>query len=133
MSSTESDERYEVVVKRDMKGVLHMVRGGHTFARGGPGTFGGRNWRDHHHRFSNDVFFFGDFPGWWDWGYPYGYYGYDYYPYDYYGYGGYGYDNGSSIAQMQRQLAQAGYYQGAIDGIMGPATRRANSAYERDQ
>ena len=24
MSSTESDERYEVVVKHDMKGVLHM-------------------------------------------------------------------------------------------------------------
>ena len=113
------------------------MRGGHTFARGGPGTWGGRNWRgngrDHHHRFSNDVFFFGGFPGWWDWGYPYGYYGYDYYPYDYYGYGGYGYDNGSSIAQMQRQLAQAGYYRDAIDGIMGPATRRAISAYERDK
>jgi hypothetical protein len=67
------------------------------FARGGTGTWGGRNssgnWRHHNHRFSNDVIFIGDFgfPGWWGWGYPYGYYGYDYYPYDYHGYGGYGY------------------------------------------
>jgi hypothetical protein len=59
--------------------------------------WGGRNWsgnwRHHHHRFSNDVIFIGDFgfPAWWGWGYPYGYYGYGYYPYDYYGYGGYGY------------------------------------------
>src|SRR6266496_887318 len=70
--------------------------GGSGF-HGGTGTWGGRNWggnwRHHNHRFSNDVIFIGDFgfPGWWGWGYPYGYYGYGYYPYDYYGYGGYGY------------------------------------------
>src|SRR6266550_4311587 len=78
-------------------GHFSSMRGGHTFARGGTGTWGGRNWggnwRHHNHRFSNDVIFIGDFgfPGWWGWGYPYGYYGYGYYPYDYYGYGGYGY------------------------------------------
>ena len=80
-------------------------------------------------------------------GYPY----YGYYPYDYYGYGydpygsyspygydyyggsdyGYGYGNGSSVVELQRRLARAGYYHGAIDGIMGPATRRALRAYER--
>ena len=82
--------------------------GGHTFARGGTGTWGGRNWsgnwRHHHHGFANDVFFTGDFgfPGWWGWDYPYGYYGYDYYPYDYYGYGGYGYYGGPGY----------GYYDG---------------------
>ena len=89
-------------------------------------------------RFNDFVFVdsFG-FPFWgwgWGWGYPYGYYGgYGYgYPY---GYGGYGYQggygNGSSVVQLQRRLARAGYYHGAIDGIMGPATRRALRAYER--
>jgi hypothetical protein len=91
---------------------------------------------------------------WWGWGYPYGY-GYPYYGYGYggYGYGGYGYGypyggyNGSyyggtgygngypthsRVVQLQRRLARAGYYSGAIDGIMGPATRRAIRAYERD-
>jgi Putative peptidoglycan binding domain len=93
--------------------------------------------------------------------YPYDYYGYGYgYPYgsDYYGgsaygygygdqgygYGdqGYGYGNqgygyggrnrgGSSVVQLQRRLARAGYYHGAIDGIMGSETRRAIRAYER--
>lgn len=88
------------------------MRGGHTFARGGTGTWGGRNWsgnwRHHHQRFSNDVFFAGDFgfPGWWGWDYPYGYYGYDYYPYDYYGYGGYGYYGGPGY----------GYYDGRGHG-----------------
>src|SRR6266704_329681 len=80
----------------DFGGHFSSMRGGHTFARGGTGTWGGRNWsgnwRHHNHRFSNDVIFIGDFgfPGWWGWGYPYGYYGYGYYPYDYYGYGGLG-------------------------------------------
>ena len=76
-------------------GHFSSMRGGHTFARGGTGTWGG-NWRHYRGRFSNDVFFTGDFgfPGWWGWDYPYGYYGYDYYPYDYYGYAGYGYYGG---------------------------------------
>ncbi len=37
-----------------------------------------------------------------------------------------------SVVQLQRRLARAGYYHGAIDGIMGPATRRSLRAYERD-
>jgi peptidoglycan hydrolase-like protein with peptidoglycan-binding domain len=32
---------------------------------------------------------------------------------------------------LQRRLARAGYYNGAIDGIMGSQTRRAIRAYER--
>jgi Putative peptidoglycan binding domain len=110
-----------------------------------------------HHRNFNDVIFIGDFgfPWWWGWGwgwgYPYGGYGYGY-PYYGYGYGGYGYDYGqpgygpyggygyggygnashSRVAELQRRLARAGYYHGAIDGIMGPGTRRAIRAYERD-
>ena len=88
-------------------------------------------------RFNEFVFVdsFG-FPFWgwgWGWGYPYGYYGgYGYgYPYGYGGYGYQSYGNGSSVVQLQRRLARAGYYHGAIDGIMGPATRRAIRAYER--
>jgi hypothetical protein len=103
---------------------------------------------DRFHRFNhfNDVIFIGDFgfPGWWGWGwgpwwggggwgwgYPYGYYG----GYNYGGYGsgyGYGDSSGSRVAELQSRLARAGYYHGAIDGIMGPATRRAIRAYERD-
>ena len=89
-------------------------------------------------------------------GYGYGYpYGYDYYGGSAYGYGygygdqgygygdqGYGYTDqgygyggrnpgGSSVGQLQRRLARAGYYHGAIDGIMGSETRRAIRAYER--
>ena len=75
-------------------------------------------------RFVSNRFVFIDtfgFPFWgwgWGWGYPYGYYGY-------------GYGNGSSVVELQRRLARAGYYHGAIDGIMGPATRRALREYER--
>ena len=92
----------------------------------------------HHFNHFNDVVFIGNFgfPGWWGWGwgpwwgsgwgYPYGYYG---------GYGagyGYGDSSGSRVAELQSRLARAGYYHGAIDGIIGPATRRAIRAYERD-
>jgi Putative peptidoglycan binding domain len=106
---------------------------------------------DRFHRFNrfnrfnnfNQVVFIGDFgfPWWWGWGwgpwwgggwgYPYGYYG----GYNYGGYGsGYGYGDSSQsrVAELQRRLAQAGYYHGVIDGIMGPATRSAIRAYERD-
>ena len=117
------------------------------------------DWR-RHHRFSNNQFvFFGDFGYPFFYGYPYYGYGYGYpYGYDYYGGYGYGYGDqgygygdqgygygdqgygygyggrnrgGSSVGQLQRRLARAGYYHGAIDGIMGPETRRAIRAYER--
>src|SRR5438046_3872680 len=101
-----------------------------------------RNHRfDHFNRFNrfnhfNDVVFIGNFgfPWWWGWGwgpswgwgsgYPYGYYG----GYNYGGYGsGYGYrgNSGSRVAGLQSRLARAGSYHGAIDGNMGPPTRRA--------
>jgi len=57
------------------------------------------------------------------------------YTYGYYGYNrsGYGaYANGSVVIQVQSRLARAGYYRGAIDGVMGPRTRYAIQAYERD-
>ena len=104
------------------------------------------NHRFHHFNHFNNAVFIGDFgfPWWWGWGwgpwwgggwgwgYPYGYYG----GYNYGDYGsGYGYGDSSQsrVAELQRRLASAGYYHGAIDGILGPATRRAIRAYERNQ
>jgi len=116
------------------------------FNRFNDGRFGRNHRFDHFNRFNrfnhfNDVVFIGNFgfPWWWGWGpswgwgsgYPYGYYG----GYNYGGYGsGYGYSDssGSRVAELQSRLATAGYYHGAVDGIMGPATRRAIRAYERD-
>ena len=119
-------------------------------------NWSGRNWNNwngnwRHHN-NNDVIFIGGFGfPFWGWGYPYGYgygypygygygYGYPYgygYDYNYYGDSGYGYGYGSryrgqsTVVEVQRQLAQAGFYRGSIDGIMGPQTRRAIRAYER--
>ena len=59
-------------------------------------------------------------------------YSYSYYPYDSYADSDYQYRGASLVAEVQRRLARAGYYQGSIDGILGPQTRRAIRAYERD-
>jgi hypothetical protein len=70
--------------------------------------------------------------GYGDQGYGYGDQGYGYGDQGYsYGDQDYGYGDRSSIAQLQRRLARAGYYHGAIDGIMGPETRGAIRDYER--
>jgi hypothetical protein len=136
---------------------------GGAAARGGPatarnmGTFRPNGFNRHFHdrddfrHFHDRDFVFIDtfgFPFWgypWGWGYPYpypyGYYGYYPYGYGYYGDAGYGYGYGSDyrytsrsrVAEMQRRLARAGYYHGSIDGIMGPQTRRAIRAYQRDR
>lgn len=117
-----------------------------------------RNFDDRFRRFDFDDRFFGfrnrnfvfvdafGFPffspfAWGAWGYPYPYpYPYPYYPYGgYYGSsynGGAGYGSASNdpsqVAALQRQLARAGYYHGAIDGIFGSQTQRALRAYQRD-
>jgi len=130
-------------------GAMPAGGGARHFVPNGGARFSGHGGDFHHHHdrdFDNFVFF-GGFPFWgWGWGYPYyGYpYGYGYYPYGYpyygyygngyYGGGGYGYGSSSrsSVAGLQRRLAQAGYYHGSIDGIMGPQTRRALRNYQRD-
>ncbi|MEP6937986.1 MAG: peptidoglycan-binding domain-containing protein [Chthoniobacterales bacterium] len=69
---------------------------------------------------------------------PYGYDGYGYRPYGY-GYNAapepYGYRdvNGdrSVVVRVQQRLARAGYYRGAIDGVMGRGTHNAIRGYER--
>ena len=36
------------------------------------------------------------------------------------------------MAEVQKELAERGYYQATVDGIMGPATRAAIGAYQSD-
>lgn len=110
---------------------------GHGSGNGnGHGNGNGNGNGNHHHHCHQKIFFIGGFgyPFWW-WDYPY----YSWYPYPYYDDGqavyegeGYAGNAGDSVvAQVQSELARAGYYHGAIDGVPGPATERAIRAYER--
>lgn len=111
--------------------------------------------RNHRGRFVNNYYYYGGYPYYgYGFGYPFGYgYGYPF-PYGYgYGYG-YGYPSfgvsatfsnyspyygnrayssrgGSVAVRVQQRLAQAGYYRGSIDGVIGSGTRSAIRAYER--
>jgi Putative peptidoglycan binding domain len=99
-----------------------------------------------HHRFFVfiDGFWCGLDAGFFPWDY-YPYYAYDYYPYDYYpGYYAdvepYYYNSGQvysdtpmrdqTVAAVQTQLTQLGYYNGPVDGIFGPTTRDAVAKYQ---
>jgi hypothetical protein len=108
-------------------------------------------WHGHRCHFVNGFWFIYDtgfYP--YDYWYPYGYgyYGSAYYPYDYNPgvyegegadyYGERAYDSSvqyedSTVAAVQEQLAQQGYYRGEIDGIFGAETRRAVVRYQSDQ
>jgi hypothetical protein len=142
-----------------MAGGHHGNFGG-GFARGGTSSFHGGNWNHNCHGGRSSFVFIGGFPFFgYPYGYGYGYYPYGYgygggyygYGSGYYGYGAgyygngyygnryygssydYGYDRGrSSVVRLQQQLARAGYYRGSIDGIMGPRTRYALRAYQRN-
>jgi Putative peptidoglycan binding domain len=88
-------------------------------------------WRSHYNRI---VFVNG---GWYYWnaGYWFPAWGYDtnvYYPYDgpIYGYNGLTPDQ--VIVDVQEQLQRDGYYNGPIDGILGPMTREAIAAFQAD-
>jgi hypothetical protein len=148
------------VVSANAQSRAHAISGsiGHSAVAHGTGSWHGGNWnggnrgnwtggnwgRYHHHHHSN-VFFDVGF-GYPFWGYPYWDYPYGYYPYGSGYYDGYGYDQpvvqgqyvggdgnngGSLVAQVQRRLARAGFYHGAVDGVAGSGTRRAVRAYER--
>ena len=128
----------------------HMGGG---YGHGGNYHHGYGGYHGYYHGHSHVNFYFGGF------GYPY--YGDPYFGLDGYGYGyapyGYGYYSApiatytydprgiyqgrvvrrgehqlSVAAQVQQQLAAAGYYHGDIDGIIGAQTRRAIRNYERD-
>jgi hypothetical protein len=88
-------------------------------------------WRSHYTR----IIFVNS--GWWYWNAGYWFPAWGYAPYVSYVYDGpiYAY-NGLSPDQVtvnvQEQLAAAGYYDGPIDGILGPMTREAIAAYQAD-
>jgi len=93
-------------------------------------------WHDQgwwHHHYNRVVFISGGWyawnGGWWlpAWGYA---------PNAYYAYDGpiYGYNNlppDQVIANVQSALQQQGYYQGEVDGLLGPQTRGAIADYQR--
>lgn len=101
-------------------------------------------WHGHRCHFHNGFWFIYDpwpfYP--WDYGYyPYGaYYDSPYYDDSYatneYSPAAYtdqsSYANGAHVSDVQRALAREGYYDGAIDGTLGPSTRNALRRYQRD-
>jgi hypothetical protein len=88
-------------------------------------------WRSHYNR----IIFVNN--GWWYWNASYWFQAWGYAPYVSYVYDGpiYAY-NGLSPDQVtvnvQETLAAAGYYDGPIDGVLGPMTREAIAAYQAD-
>lgn len=91
-----------------------------------------KGWWHHHH--NHIVFVLG---GWyfWDGGYYYPAWGYA--PDAYYAFDGPIYtgsverDPGDVVANVQSALQEQGYYQGDVDGILGPQTRAALAEYQQ--
>ncbi|HEY2625720.1 MAG TPA: peptidoglycan-binding protein [Candidatus Udaeobacter sp.] len=88
-------------------------------------------WRGHYNRV---VFAYG---GWYYWNAGFWFPAWGYAPNAYYAYDGpiYGYNNlppDQVIANVQSALQQQGYYQGEVDGLLGPQTREAIAGYQRD-
>ena len=96
-------------------------------------------WHDqgwYHQRYQRVVLIGG---GWYFWnaGYWYPAWGYDpgvaYYPYDGPIYVGHRAEPPDQvIADVQAELKEMGYYQGEVDGLLGPMTRQALSDYQAD-
>jgi hypothetical protein len=87
-------------------------------------------WHNHYNRV---VFISG---GWYAWNGGWWYPAWGYAPNAYYAYNGpiYGYNNlppDQVIANVQSTLQQQGYYQGEVDGLLGPQTRGAIADYQR--
>ena len=117
-------------------------RDGNRWHRGDRDRWGrGDRWRHRRHypRYYYPRYYSGFYP--YGFGYPYGYgfgYGYPYFGSTLYyssyspGYGSSGVARGGSVvAEVQQELSRAGYYRGAIDGVIGSGTRSAIRAYER--
>ena len=91
-------------------------------------------WWTHH--YNHIVFIYG---GWYYWNSNYWYPAWGYAPDSVYVYDGPIYasspseDPGQVIANVQSALQQQGYYQGDIDGILGPETRAALAEYQTAQ
>src|SRR6266480_766394 len=117
---------------RHIQGSQNWQGSNYTVFRNYSSQWHERNWwRNHYNRV---VFVYG---GWYAWnaGYWYPAWGYDsnaYYAYDrpIYGYNDLPPDQ--VIANVQAALQQQGYYQSDVDGLLGPLTRGAIAAYQRD-
>ena len=88
-------------------------------------------WRSHYNRV---VFVYG---GWYYWNSGWWYPAWGYAPNAYYAYDGpiYGYNSlppDQVVANVQAALQAQGYYQGEVDGLLGPLTREAIAGYQRD-
>ena len=136
-----------VVQTRDGRAVVvnthrHVSRGSSVYWNVGVGIpfFGGGYYGGYPYYggyYSSYPSYYGGYYG----GYPSGY---SYYPYGYSNnyyynssapyYNRYSYHdhNDSIVARVQQRLARAGYYRGAIDGVIGPRTQYAIRAYERN-
>jgi hypothetical protein len=92
-----------------------------------------RDWWRHHY---NRIVLIGG--GWYFWnaGFWYPAWGYDpayaYYPYDGPIYAYHDLPPDQVIANVQAALQEEGYYQGEVDGLLGPLTRAALADYQRD-
>ncbi len=110
-----------------------MARTSSLTMRTSANHWGNHNWGHHRHHRSHIFFDVG-------FGYPFGY-GYPYYGYYPYRYGYYAGSreavyhaattDRSVVVEVQRRLSRAGYYRGAIDGVIGNGTRSAIRSYER--
>ena len=88
-------------------------------------------WHSHYNRI---VFVYG---GWYYWNSGWWYPAWGYAPNSYYAYDGpiYGYNRlppDQVVANVQAALQAQGYYQGDVDGLLGPLTREAIAGYQRD-
>jgi putative peptidoglycan binding protein len=97
-------------------------------------TYHNRDWWRSH--YNTTFVLFGGGYYYWDAGYWFPAYGYDPY-YSTYTYDEpiYGYNDlapGEVLENVQIALRDAGYYNGAIDGLIGPQTRAALRAFQRD-
>ena len=91
-----------------------------------------RSWWNRH--YNRVVFVYG---GWYYWNAGWWYPAWGYAPNAYYAYDGpiYAYNGlppDQAIANVQSALQQQGYYQGEVDGLLGPLTRAAIANYQRD-
>jgi DNA-binding transcriptional regulator of glucitol operon len=88
-------------------------------------------WHNHYNRV---VFVYG---GWYYWNAGWWYPAWGYAPNSYYAYDGpiYAYNSlppDQVVANVQAALQAQGYYQGDVDGLLGPLTREAIAGYQRD-
>jgi Putative peptidoglycan binding domain len=88
-------------------------------------------WHGHYNRV---VFVYG---GWYYWNSGWWYPAWGYAPNAYYAYDGpiYAYNSlppDQVVANVQAALQAQGYYQGQVDGLLGPLTREAIAGYQRD-